>query len=97
MHLKTKCVSCPFFKKIKKIYIFLKIIINFFFPIFVFVFSWAHSQLGYHFSDTWFFLGYLLHKKSTQNIIKCQILDNSNYDHFYGVGDFSHVYIIMHQ
>jgi hypothetical protein len=27
-------------------------------------------------------------KKSTQNIIKCQILDNSNYDNFYGVGDF---------
>jgi hypothetical protein len=43
------------------------------------------------------FFGYLLHTKSTQNRIKCQILDNSSYDNFYGVGDFSHVYIIMYQ
>jgi hypothetical protein len=26
-----------------------------------------------------------------------KILDNSNYDHFYGGDDFSHAYVIMHK
>jgi hypothetical protein len=40
---------------------------------------------------------YLLNIKSKWNKFKWRILDNSNYDHFHGGGDFSHVYVIMHK
>jgi hypothetical protein len=31
------------------------------------------------------------------NKFKWEILDNSNYDHFHGGGDFSRAYVIMHK
>jgi hypothetical protein len=40
---------------------------------------------------------YLPNIKSTWNNFKCKILDISNYVNFRGDGDFSHVYVIMHQ
>jgi hypothetical protein len=40
---------------------------------------------------------YLPNTKSTWNIFKCKILNNSNYVNFHGGDDFSHVYVIMHQ
>jgi len=40
---------------------------------------------------------YLFNTKSTLNKFKWKILDNSNYTNFHGGGDFSHVYVIMHQ
>jgi hypothetical protein len=40
---------------------------------------------------------YLPNTKSTWNKFNCKILDNSNYVNFRGDGDFSDVYIIMHQ
>jgi hypothetical protein len=35
--------------------------------------------------------------ESKWNKFKWKILDNSNYDHFHGGGEFSHAYVIMHK
>jgi hypothetical protein len=35
--------------------------------------------------------------ESEWNKCKWKILDNSNYDNLHGGGDFSHLYVIMHE
>jgi len=40
---------------------------------------------------------YLLNTKFTWNKFKCKILNNLNHTNFHGGGDFSHMYVIMHQ
>ncbi len=40
---------------------------------------------------------YLLNTKFTWNKFKCKILNKSNYINFHGGGDFSYMYVIMHQ
>ncbi len=40
---------------------------------------------------------YLPNIKSKWHKCKWKILDNLNYDHFHGGGEFSHAYVIMHK
>jgi hypothetical protein len=42
-------------------------------------------------------LYYLSNIKFKWNKFKWDILNNSNYDHFHGGGDFSHAYVIVHK
>jgi hypothetical protein len=73
------------------------------FPYFIFIrTSWCLGPLTVgvplfgHMTQEFCFC-YLPNIKSTWNNFKCKILDNTNYVKFHGGGDFSHVYVILHQ
>ncbi len=62
--------------------------------------SKAYSRVGVPFfghMTQGFSFCYLLNTTCTWNKFKCENLDNSNHEHSYGGGDFSHAYVITHQ